>query len=223
MPTTIYKISEEILRIITGGNPTVASKVHINEVKLAVAQVANTLLKTDYLQVNLPSGEVIPNGAMTALYDNVPVVKWKNKSRAVLPATPLKLPRGIGVYSVFPPDDPDSEYIPLENGQGAMLVNQPLINDLLGKVGYNAPGDGTVIFTKDLTLPNTDTFVSMRLVILDISLYDDWAILPLIPEMEWMIKQEVVRMFMGESIADKLVDPSVKEQKAIPVTQQNQS
>lgn len=220
---TIYRLAEECKRLINGGNPTVASKVHINELKLACGQVANSLLKTDYLQVNLPTGEVIPNGAMTGLYENVLVQKWQNKSRAKLPVTPLKLPRGMGVWSVFPPDDPDAEYIPLQWGQAGLLQSQPLINDLLGQIGYTSHGDGYVVFTKDLTLPNTPVYVSMRLVIMDISQYGDYDILPILPEMEFQIKQEVVKMYLGEPVADKLVDPGVKEQRSIPVTQQNQS
>lgn len=220
---TLYRISEEIMRIIAGGNPAIASKVHINEVKIAVGQVANALLKTEYLQVNLPTGEVIPDGCMTGLYENCLVTKWGNKSRAQLPITPIKLPRGMGVWSVFPPGDPDSEYIPLQWGQAGLLQSQPLINDLLGQIGYNAPGDGTVVFTKDLTLPNIPVYVSMRLVVMDISQYGDYDILPLLPEMEFQIKQEVVKMYLGEPVADKLVDPSTKEQRGVPVTQQNQS
>jgi hypothetical protein len=222
MATTIYKISEEILRIVVGGNSTVASKIHLNDVKLAVGQICNTLLKTDYLQINLPTGEVIPNGAMVGLYENVKVTKYLTKSRCKLPIKPVKLPRNIGVLSIFSPLNPDSEYIPLEMGQAALLQNQPLINDLLGQTGYSVFGDD-VVFTKDITIPNVDTFVSMRLVIMDISQYGDWDILPIEPSMEWTVKQEAVKMFIGEPVADKLVDPSVKEQKTVPVTQQNQS
>lgn len=220
---TIGRLAEEIQRIIVGGNPTIASKVHPAELKLAIGQAANALLKTELLQVNLPTGEMIPDGAMTGLYENVLVEKWQNKSRAKLPITPLKLIRGMGVYSVFPPGDPDSEYIPLQWGQAGLLQSQPLINNLLNQIGYTPVGDGTIVFTRDLTLPNTLVYVSMRLVIMDVSQYGDYDILPLLPEMEFQIKQEVVKMYLGEPVADKLVDPSVKEQRGTPVTQQNQS
>jgi hypothetical protein len=221
MATTIYRLAEECLRIIAGGNPDVASKVHINELKISIAQVANSLLKTEYLQVNLPLQETIPNGAQLGLYEGQLVEKWLTKSRVKLPAKPLKLIRNLGVFSVFSPLDPDCEYIPLEMGQSTLLQSQPLINDLLGQIGYTVYGD-YIVFTKDLTLPNTPVYVSMRLVILDFTLYDDWATLPLAADMEWTIKQEVVKMYIGEPVADKVVDPGRAEQKGIPLKQQEQ-
>lgn len=221
MATTLYRLAEETLRLIAGGNPDVASKVHINELKISIGQVANALLKTEYLQVNVPMQETIPNGAMLGLYENILVTKWLTKSKCKLPIKPLKLPRNMGVFSVFSPLDPDCEYIPLEMGQSTLLQSQPLINDLLGQIGYSTYGD-EIVFTKDLTLPNTLVYVSMRLVILDIALYDDWAILPILPEQEFQIKKEVVAMYLGEPVADKIVDPGRAEQKGVPLKQQTQ-
>ena len=57
----------------------------------------------------------------------------------------------------------------------------------------------------------------------DISQYDDWDVLPILPEQEWTVKQEVFKMYSQEPIADKLVDDSVKEQKNTPVRQQQQN
>lgn len=221
MATTLYRLAEECLRLIAGGNPDVASKVHINELKISVAQCANSLLKTEYLQVNVPLSETIPNGAMLGLYENILVTKWLTKSKCKLPVKPLKLPRNMGVFAVFSPLDPDCEYIPLEMGQSTLLQSQPLINDLLGQIGYSTYGD-EIVFTKDLTLPNTPVYVSMRLVILDFSLYDDWAILPILPETEFQIKKEVTAMYLGEPVADKIVDPGRAEQKGVPLKQQTQ-
>jgi hypothetical protein len=221
MATTIYRISEEILRLIAGGNSDVASKVHIREIMISVGQTANALLKTEYLQVNVPMQETIPNGAMLGLYERIEVTQWLTKSKCKLPIKPIKLPRNMGVFSVFSPLDPDCEYIPLEMGQSSLLQSQPLINDLLGQIGYTTYGD-EIVFTKDLTLPNTPVYVSMRLVILDITLYGDWDILPILPEQEFQIKKEVVAMYLGEPVADKVVDPGRAEQKGVPLKQQSQ-
>jgi hypothetical protein len=79
-----------------------------------------------------------------------------------------------------------------------------------------------VIFTKDLTIPNTSVYVTVRLVILDFALYGDWDPLPLPPEMEWQIKQEVLKLYSIEKIPDKLVEPLVKE-PGVPTTQQQQA
>lgn len=218
MATTKYKISEQILRIVTGGNPAVGSKVRIEEIMLAVAQAANSLLKVDYLQTNLPMAEMIPNGSVLGLYENILVTSISGRAVCRLPIKPIKLPRNIGVFSIF---DEACEYIPLEMGQANLLQSQPLINNLLGQTGYEVFGD-RVIFTTDITIGNDNPkYVSMRLMILDISQYGNWDVLPILPEQEAQIIEIVSRLFLGEPMADKIVN-SNKEQKQ-PIQTQSQT
>lgn len=106
-------------------------------------------------------------------------------------------------------------------GQLGLLKSQPLLNNLLGQVGYEWYGMD-IIYTTDLTLPDPIT-VTMRLVVLDISQYSDYDILPIPSDMEWDVIQEVYKLFSTEPIADKLVDSGVKEQKGVPINQQMQS
>ena len=219
---TIYRISEEILKMLNGGDIQAASNVSIGEVKIAVGQVCNQLLKVDYLSVNGKMGEMIPNGSVLGLYENITVIPWKNKSKATLPIKPLKLPRNMGVYSVFPSNEPDKEFIPLQMGQASLIKSQPILNNLLGQVGYEVFGND-VVFTKDITVSSDPVFVSMRLAIMDISLYDDYDPLPLLPEMEWQIKQEVFKLYSAVGTADMLVDDTTKQQQNIPLRQQQQT
>jgi hypothetical protein len=219
---TIFRLAEEIKRLLDGGDNPAASDISIPEIKIAIGQVANSLLKVDYLQVNTKMAETIPNGAVLGYYSNLTVESWKGKSRVKLPVKPQKLPRDMGVWSVFPSDQPDKEFIPLQMGQWSLLQSQPLLNELLGQVGRETYGD-YVVFTKDITIPGETVTVDMRLVIMDISQYGDWDILPILPEQEWQIKQEVVKLYSGEPIPDKLVDATTKENKNIPVNQQRQS
>ena len=58
--TTIYRLAEECLKILSGGNIQLASNVSINELKIAAGQVINGLLKTDYLKINTKTRETIP-------------------------------------------------------------------------------------------------------------------------------------------------------------------
>lgn len=89
-------------------------------------------------------------------------------------------------------------------------------------MGRETYGD-YVVFTKDITIPGETVTVDMRLVIMDISQYGDWDILPILPEQEWQIKQEVVKLYSGEPIPDKIVDATTKERKNIPINEQRQS
>lgn len=220
--TTLFRMAEECLKLISGGKIPTATGVSINELKIAIAQCCNSLLKTDYLQVNTRMAETIPNGSMLGYYANLVVESWKGKSRVKLPIKPLKLLRDMGVWSVFPSDQPDKEFIPLEMGQWSLLQSQPLLNNLLGQIGRETYGE-YIVFTKDITIPGETVTVDMRLVIMDFSLYGDYDLLPILPEMEWQIKQEVVKMYSQEPIPDKTVDPSVNEQKNVPITQQRQA
>lgn len=221
MATTKYKLAEQVVRLLNGGEIPVATKVKINEVKIAVEQVVNKMLKMEYLNVNIPSQEYIPNGASIATYENIAVVQQGTRSKSTLPAMPLKLPRGIGVYQIFDPANMDCPFIPLEMGQYGLLKSQPLINDLLGWTGYEWYGMD-IIYTKDLTQPSPVS-VTMRLVVLDIREYSDYDILPVPADMEWDIIQEVYKIFATEPVGDKLVDSGVNEQRNVPINQQQQT
>lgn len=224
MATTIYRLADECARIIYGGNIPDAGKVHINELKISCGQVINSLLKVDYLQINGKLGETIPNGTVLGLYEDIPVTQWRGRSAAKLPIKPIKLPRDMGVWSVFPSDDPNNEFIPVQMGQFALLRSQPLLSNLLNQCGREVYGD-QVLFTKDLSTPdpNNPFLVSMRLAIMDISQYGDYDPLPLLPEQEWPVKQQVCAMYGAEMVSDKIVDPGIKEQKGVPINQQTQS
>lgn len=221
MPTTKYKIAEQVVRLLNGGDIPVASKVKILEAKIAVEQVINKMLKMEYLNLNIPTSEFIPNGASLATYEDISVEQYNGRSKSTLPAMPLKLPRGIGVYQIFDPANMDCPFIPLEMGQWGLLKSQPLINNLLGQVGYEWYGTD-IIYTSDLTQPDPTT-VTIRLVVLDASQYSDYDILPLPADMEWDVIQEVYKLFSTEPVADKLVDSGVNEQRNVPVNQQVQS
>lgn len=222
MATTIFRLAEEIVKVLNGGSIQLASNVSLNEVKIAIGQVANTLLHADYLQVNAKMKEVIPNGTVLGLYESVAVTKYNSVSQATLPIKPLKLPRNMGIWSVWQTDKPQTEFIPIQMGQFNLLQSQPLINNLMGQVGYENFGN-KLVFTKDLTIPNQTVTVDMRLAIMDISQYGDWDVLPILPDHEWQIKNEVIKLYSQVPIGDRVVDSTTKELQGIPLNQQRQS
>jgi hypothetical protein len=223
MATTLYRLAEECLKILSGGEIQSASNISISECKISICQVANQLLKAEHFSVNEKMGEKIDNGAILGLYENIAVSAYSNgRSQATLPVKPIKLPRNMGVFSVFLSDDPSNEFIPLQMGQMNMLKSQPMINELLGQVGYECFGL-QMIFSKDLTLLFPNKTISTRLAILDFSEYGDWDVLPLTPELEWGIKNEVVKLYSGVGIGDRLVDVTDKSQQGVPIKQQQQS
>ncbi len=220
---TIGRLSEEILRILSGGQIQVSTNISISEIKISIGQVVNEMLKTEHLTINEAMGEKIPNGSVLGLYEGITYTQYgTGRSQATLPIKPLKLPRNMGVWSIFPSGQSDKEFIPLQMGQATLLKSQKLINDLMGQVGYEVFGM-QVVFTKDLTQMYRNKALDMRLVIMDISQYDDYDPLPVLPEQEFLIKQKVVELYSKVGIADYLVDSSVKENQNVPTINQKQS
>jgi hypothetical protein len=221
-------LAEQCWELIDSGAPAVASTVTINELKIACSQVINQLLKTEHFTINEKMGERIPNGTILGLYEDIPVVTYNGKSKCSLPIKPLKLPRNMGVFAIYPKYtlggnyEYDKEFIPLQMGQAGLLKSQPLLNDLLGQVGYENFGM-EIIFTKDIKQYFPDVVLAMRLAIMDISQYGDYDPLPVLPEMEFTIIQEVYKLYVSEKSPEKLVDSTAKETQSIPLRQQQQS
>lgn len=220
MATTKYRLAEEIQRILVGSNAGAGTKFHLNEIMLSVEQVANQLLKMEYMNTNIPMGDLIPSGAAIMTYDNIPVVKYKNISKSVLPCFPLKLPKNIGVYQIIPYivgdagdiSDVFTEFIPMELGQAFMIQKNPLVSNLSGMTGYECAGLD-VYYSKDLTVDNTNAAVTMRLVVLDFTQYDEYAPLPLSPEYEFQIKTAVVQLYAAEPAEEKLPESGPNKRK----------
>lgn len=226
--TTIYLLAERIFGLIEGGNPGLASSISDNELKLSIGSVINQLLKVEHFSINEKMGEKIDNGSVLGFYEDIPCTTKNGKTTAVLPIKPIKLPRNMGIFGVYPKYtiggnyEFDKEWIPLQMGQGGLLRSQPLINDILGQVGYENFGL-EIIATKDMKGLYPDMVLAMRLAIMDISQYGDYDILPVLPEQEWQIIQEVYKLYSTQPTAGKIVDSSVKEDKGIPVIQQKQA
>jgi hypothetical protein len=226
---TIYRLAEQAMKLIEGGTRSAGSSITFNEVKIACGNVINQLLKTEYFTVNAKMGEVIPNGVTLGLYEDIQVLSNNGKSIAKLPIKPLKLPRNMGIWAIYPKYnatdigyDLDKEFIPLQMGQGSLIKSQPLINDLLGQVGYENFGMD-IIFTKDLKTLFPTITLAMRLAIMDISLYGDYEPLPILPEQEWEVINQVYKIYATQVVPDKLVDPTVDESKNVPTQQQKSS
>lgn len=225
---TIGRLSEEILKMLSGGDIQAATNIDINEIKISIGQTVNALLKIEHFNINEKMVEKIPNGSVLALYEDIEVSTWNGKSKCTLPIKPLKLPRNIGIFAIYPKYETnssyelDKEFIPLQMGQGALLKSQPMINDLLGQVGYENFGD-QIIFTKDVKSMFPDMVVAMRLAIMDISQYGDFDPLPILPEQEMAVKEAVLKLYSTVGIADMIVDDTTKQQQNIPIKDQKQT
>jgi len=205
---TLYSISEQVMSFLQGGDSPQAPKFEREEVKRAVVQVINGLIKTQHLTEEMAGGETIPDGSVLAEYDSVPVEKYKNVSRATLPAMPVKLPLNMGIFHVSKTDDIINGFIPFEPGQLQMIGEEAMISDILGQIGYEPMGK-YIIFNKDITTNQAEyriTEVYMKLVVKDLSLYGDFELLPIPSSMEFEVIMGTYQALTGQMPANKKVD-----------------
>jgi hypothetical protein len=200
---------DQIKRVLAGSNPS-SPAIWDEEIKAYAKQVINTLLNTSYFQTVLPSGDTIPDGYVMAVYTGIPVERWQKKSRAKLPAYPIRLPKNMGVFLVAKNDDEEDQFIPVPSGQSGFIKSQGLMSNLIGKVGYEVK-DGYVVFTKDID----DELVQMHLVVMDFDHYTDTQILPIPAEMTKTVVEEVVKLYSVHATSDKLIDSNTEPTKLI--------
>jgi hypothetical protein len=199
--TTKKKIAEQIQRLIAG-NPVISARIHINDVMLAVEQVANQVLKADYFSVSTPEGDTVPNNCMVYTYDNVPVTTYKtNFSKATLPSIPINLPRNMGVLHVSKTDAIDEPFIPIPTSMYGIIKPQDLLGELSGFIGYEVIGKD-IVFTENLPGQNVNS-VYIRLVGVDMASLSIYDILPLSSDMEAMVVQSAYNLLVQVPPADR--------------------
>lgn len=207
MPTTKKRISEGVQRLLKG-NPVIEARIHINDIKILVEQVANQMLKADYFNVSLREGDTVVNNCMIYTYDSVPVTTYKTTlSKCTLPSIPVNLPRNMGVFHISKTDDINNPFIPVPSGMYGIIKPQDLIGDLSGLISYEVFGS-TVVFNKNLPALGINN-VLIRLVGVDMSTLSDYDLLPLSSDMEAQIVDMVFKILVQAPPADR--GPNIKD------------
>jgi hypothetical protein len=212
--TTKVTIVEQVKGRLKG-IPSVSSMPRDGQIMQFASQVLATVLKTEFLTVHLPSGETIPAGSCLAVYEDLPVESYLDRSRVKLPAIPVKLHMNMGVFHIGDNLCPDSQWIPLSPGQGAQIKTQDFISDLLGQTWYDIEG-GYAVANKDVSKlkDGSQNTVRMKLVVMEPSHYGDFDVLPITPEMAHQCVIECVNFFMGTPAPDKIIDSTSEPSKA---------
>ena len=208
MGTTRYKIAEQVLSLLKGGSPSVASSVRMPAVMEAVGQAVNKLLKTDYYTTHIGGDEIIPNGYVVGVYENVSVEKHRGVSRSPLPAFPVKLINNVGLFQINKPGCPNDPFIPIPTGNVALIRSEPMISDLFDQIGYYQSGMHA-IYTKDLQAKGIGK-VDMMLVVMDVGSYSDHQPLPIPADMEFDAIRVTYEIFTGQAFPDKHIDASAE-------------
>lgn len=103
-----------------------------------------------------------------------------------------------------------NSFIPIQTGQSQFIATQGnLLNNLLGQIGYEVE-NGSVVFTEDITALGINN-VMMKLVVMDLSKFSDYDILPIGADMEAIIVQNLFKLFSAQMPTDKINDPGVDQ------------
>ena len=188
-------LGEQILYRYYGGYIDTKGPIQLEDVYKAIEQKVNSLFKLRHFDTTLPSGETIPDNLCIAVYENNAVTSLNNgKSKCTLPATPISLPKNVGIYQVYNPDYPDFAFIPIQKGQRSLLRTDSLLNDMLGQITYE-PSNTELLFSKDLLLQDCPN-VTIELCIMQISQYSETDRLPIPADFEQTIIDEIVEALM---------------------------
>lgn len=187
-----------------GGRPDQATRIDIRDIMLSVGQVVSEITKSQYFSQTLPSGETIPDGSMLATYENVAVEVNGERSRATLPAMPIGLPRGMGVFSIENPKSDCDVFIPALPGQLAMVKSQKMISHLSGYYAYEQYGT-SIEFNKNLIKDGVEN-LTMRLLVSDVSKLGPYDPLPIPGDYEGPIIETVFQRFSKYIPNDKDTD-----------------
>lgn len=204
---TKKSLADQVLLRISRGYPDSSSAVQLPDVIMAVGQQINELLKTQYFTQALQLGETIPDGLNLVTYANVPVKTMAPhggmdaRAYCELPAMPLSLPMGIGIYEV---SSAGATYIPLMAGQSFLIKGQDYVSDLLCNVGFEQKGT-RIEFTKDITVDNVNA-VNIVMLMSDISKMSEYETLPVDIGMEAAIVEALVKKFAPSQTNDDQVD-----------------
>jgi hypothetical protein len=116
-----------------------------------------------------------------------------NRSYITLPAIPLTLPMDMGIWSIAAATGAMTPYIPIPT-QDVLVFQGANLSYLEGKIGYYLQGK-RVYFTKNITLTanGTVTSVVVNLLVMDFSQIGDNDVLPISPEVESAIIDDVLQ------------------------------
>jgi len=178
-------------RFLDKDNPS--DVIDLREVILLINQSINKVLKLQVAE-SFKAGMVdVPK--CNLIEYTCPVTADSGNSRAyiTLPAVPLTLPMDMGIWSIAAATGAMTPYIPIP-AQDVLVFQGANLSYLEGKTGYYLQGS-RVYFTKNITLSanGTVTSVVVNLLIMDISKFTDNDMLPISPEVESAIIDDVLQ------------------------------
>ncbi len=213
--TTKSILAEQIQRLyarfLDKDNPS--DVIDIREVKLLVNQSINKVLKLQVAE-SFKAGLVDVPKCNLIQYSNCGVTQDSSNNRAYiqLPAIPLTLPMDMGIWSITPNSGAMTPYIPIPS-QDVLVFQGTNLSYLEGKIGYYVQGK-RVYFTKDITLTANGSVsgVTVNLLVSDFSQLTDNEMLPISPEVESTVIDDVLQTISNGRISQAEIASKQQQQ-----------
>jgi hypothetical protein len=194
MATTKYILNEQVQRIYSRfiDKNNVSDVLDLREIALLVNQSINKILKLQVAE-SFKAGLVdVPKCNLLEYTCAVSVDSVSSRAYITLPAIPLTLPFDMGVWSIAASAAPLNPYIPIP-AQDALVFQGANISALEQQVGYYIQGK-RIYFTKNITLAANGliTSVKVNLLVADFTQLTDTDLLPISPEVETMVIEDVL-------------------------------
>lgn len=179
-------------RFLDKDNPS--DVIDLREVLALVNQSINKVLKLQVAEsfkagmIDVPKCNLVEYTVSTVTQDT-----GNNRAYITLPVIPLTLPMDMGIWSIAAATGAMTPYIPIP-AQDVLVFQGANLSYLEGKIGYYLQGK-RVYFTKNITLTANGSVSSVvvNLLVSDISSLTDADMLPISPEVESAIIDDVLQ------------------------------
>lgn len=136
-------LSEMVASIISGGKIQEGKKYPYPVIEAFIQQELNKRMRTEYFQVTLPADETTPDGMTLVSFDGIAVEKYRNVSRAKLPAMPVSLPRDMGVFSIIAAiPGSGGGTTPQPTGDVSYFIAEGVVGGNMHTLGFDDPVSG---------------------------------------------------------------------------------
>jgi hypothetical protein len=185
---TKKQIAEQAMRILSGGHLKPDRTLDIRELMLHLDQLRDKAVQ-DYIYNSVNRGDYHVDDSFLSFYESLSVETPGANGLAYvdLPAEPIALPNGMGIYQVSPVDDMEQVFIVCSPGQMAIYAS----SDALEQDGK------TFCWAVDqkLYLKNNSESAVTILMVASSKDIAETATYPVPPDMEKSLLQELVQMF----------------------------
>jgi len=196
-------LAEQIQRLYARfiDKDNVSDVIDLREIKLLLVQSINKILKLQVAE-SFKAGQVdVPKCNLLEYTCAVTSESGNNRSYITLPAIPLTLPLDMGIWSIAASNAALTPYIPIP-AQDIIVFQGTNVAALEQQIGYYIQGK-KIYFTKDITLSanGSITSVIVNLLVSDFSQIGDNDLLPISPEVEAVVIEDVLTAISGGKVA----------------------